>query len=61
MKISIEALDDAQLPDLDDLPEASDDVADAAETLPQPEVSTLSLSMPQMREELISIRSLLAV
>jgi DNA-binding transcriptional MerR regulator len=37
--------------------------ADAAEPveIPQPEVSTLALSMPQMRQELISIRGLLVV
>ena len=29
--------------------------------IPQPEVSTLALSMPQMRQELISIRGLLVV
>ena len=29
--------------------------------IPQPEVSTIALSMPQMRQELISIRGLLAV
>ena len=29
--------------------------------IPQPEVSTVALSMPQMRQELISIRGLLAV
>ena len=58
---ALEALDDAELPDLDDPIEAAGDVATEAAALPQPEVSTLTLSMPQMREELISIRSLLAV
>jgi DNA-binding transcriptional MerR regulator len=41
-------------------------VAEIVETeveaiIPAPEVSTVTLSMPQMRKELISIRSLLAV
>ena len=35
--------------------------AEPAAEVPQPEVSTLALSMPQMRQELISIRGLLAV
>ena len=56
---ALEALDDAELPDLDDPIEAAGDVATGAAALPQPEVSTLTLSMPQMREELMSIRSLL--
>jgi hypothetical protein len=29
--------------------------------IPRPDVSTLALSMPQMRQELISIRGLLAI
>ena len=58
---ALEALDYAELPDLDDLTETTDAVSAEAAALPQPEVSTLTLSMPQMREELISIRSLLAV
>jgi DNA-binding transcriptional MerR regulator len=33
----------------------------AAATIPQPEVSTIALSMPQIRQELISIRGLLVV
>jgi DNA-binding transcriptional MerR regulator len=33
----------------------------AAALMPQPEVSAIALSMPQMRQELISIRSLLAI
>ena len=36
-------------------------IAAEVEALPQPEVTTLSLSMPQMRQELLSIRGLLAV
>ncbi len=35
--------------------------ADASAAIPQPEVSTMALSMPQMRQELISIRGLLAI
>ena len=58
---ALEALDDAELPDLDDLNDATDDVAAEAAAVPQPEVAMLTLSMPQMREELISIRGLLAV
>ena len=33
----------------------------APNVIPQPEVSTIALSMPQMRQELISIRGLLAI
>jgi DNA-binding transcriptional MerR regulator len=35
--------------------------AEAATAIPQPEVSTIALSMQQMRQELISIRGLLVV
>ena len=35
--------------------------AEAAAAIPEPEVSTVALSMPQMRQELISIRGLLAI
>jgi len=35
--------------------------AEASAAIPQPEVSTIALSMQQMRQELISIRGLLAV
>ena len=60
---ALEALADAELlPDLEDLNELTDSPAPAEfANLPQPEVSTLTLSMSQMREELISIRSLLAL
>jgi DNA-binding transcriptional MerR regulator len=34
---------------------------EAPNAIPQPEVSTIALSMPQMRQELISIRGLLAI
>lgn len=58
-----EALDDAI--DLDEVIEGleaeHDVVAEAAPAIPQPEVSTIALSMPQMREELISIRGLLLI
>ena len=47
--------------DLDDvIEELQADAAEAA-AIPQPEVSTVALSMPQMRQELISIRGLLLV
>ncbi|MEO8808520.1 MAG: MerR family transcriptional regulator [Burkholderiaceae bacterium] len=58
---ALEAFDDAELPDLEDLVEPGEVVALDVSDLPQPEVSTLTLSMPQMREELVSIRSLLTV
>jgi DNA-binding transcriptional MerR regulator len=58
-------------PELDGEVAAADDAVDldamieeleaSAAAIPQPEVSTVALSMPQMREELISIRGLLAV
>jgi len=35
--------------------------AQEAKTIPQPEVTAITLSMPQMRQELISIRGLLIV
>lgn len=48
-----------------DLGEASEEglqtAPPEAQDIPQPEVSTIALSMPQMRQELISIRGLLAV
>ena len=57
------AQDDAL--DLDEIIEEleSEDAATAraAATIPQPEVATIALSMPQMRQELISIRGLLAI
>ena len=56
---ALEAPDDAEL-DSNDLIELQDPASAEAAALPQPEVSTLTLSMPQMRQELISIRSLLA-
>ena len=58
---ALEAFDDADLPDIEDVVELRDATPSELADLPQPEVSTLSLSMPQMREELISIRSLLTV
>ncbi len=58
---ALEAFDDADLPDIEDLVELRDATPSELADLPQPEVSTLSLSMPQMREELISIRGLLTV
>jgi DNA-binding transcriptional MerR regulator len=50
--------------DLDDVIEELQAGAEAsveADGIPQPEVSTIALSMPQMRQELISIRGLLAI
>ena len=55
--------------DLDDMIEALEaeeadghqTAVDAAASVPQPEVSTIALSLPQVRQELISIRGLLAV
>jgi DNA-binding transcriptional MerR regulator len=47
--------------DLDAVVEDLPGVAIKPVDLPQPEVSTIALSMPQMRQELISIRGLLAV
>jgi DNA-binding transcriptional MerR regulator len=58
---ALDAFDDADLPDIEDLVELRDATPSELADLPQPEVSTLTLSMPQMREELISIRSLLTV
>ena len=58
-----EAADEAI--DLDDVIEEleSEDAAAtlAATEIPQPEVTAITISMPQMRQELISIRSLLLV
>ncbi|MES2992649.1 MAG: MerR family transcriptional regulator [Pseudomonadota bacterium] len=48
--------------DLDEVIEALQSEGDDQPTaIPQPEVSTVALSLPQMRQELISIRGLLAV
>jgi DNA-binding transcriptional MerR regulator len=55
--------------DLDDIIEEleaeagadSAEAVDAAAVIPQPEVSTIALSIPQMRQELISIRGLLVI
>ena len=49
------------LVDADDMIEASPSEAVDMASIPQPEVATIALSMPQMRQELISIRGLLAV
>ena len=58
---ALETFDDAELPELEELTESTDMPSDELADLPQPEVSTLTLSMSQMREELISIRSLLVL
>jgi DNA-binding transcriptional MerR regulator len=47
--------------DLDEVIEALQSRAAPALEIPQPEVSTVALSMPQMRQELISIRGLLTL
>jgi DNA-binding transcriptional MerR regulator len=51
--------------DLDEVIEALEaggsSLAAGADAIPQPEVATIALSIAQMREELISIRSLLAI
>jgi DNA-binding transcriptional MerR regulator len=47
--------------DLDDVIEALQTGGEKLPEIPQPEVSTVALSLPQMRQELISIRGLLAV
>ena len=48
--------------DLDDvIQELEAEGAIAAAAIPLPEVSTMALSVPQMRQELISIRGLLAI
>jgi DNA-binding transcriptional MerR regulator len=46
---------------IDELEAGGAMAADAAAAIPQPEVSTMALSIPQMRQELISIRGLLAI
>lgn len=56
---------DAAIPvdaiDLDEMIEELQASADETAEIPQPEVSTVALSMRQMRQELISIRGLLLV
>ena len=47
--------------DLDEMIEALQAGTGETSGIPQPEVSSVALSMPQMRQELISIRSLLLV
>ena len=47
--------------DLDDVIDALQAGEDDAPEIPQPEVSTVALSLPQMRQELLSIRGLLAL
>jgi len=51
--------------DLDDVIEALEaeglEAANGAAKIPQPEVSTIALSVPQVRQELISIRGLLVI
>jgi DNA-binding transcriptional MerR regulator len=47
--------------DLDEMIEELEASASDATRTPQPEAPTVALSMPQMRQELISIRGLLAI
>ncbi len=47
--------------DLDEMIEELQATGDVSTDIPQPEVSIVALSMPQMRQELISIRGLLLV
>ena len=47
--------------DLDQMIEDLQAGAGGADVIPQPEVATVALSLPQMRQELISIRGLLLV
>jgi DNA-binding transcriptional MerR regulator len=47
--------------DLDEMIEQLQAGAEAPHEIPQPEVTTVALSLPQMRQELISIRGLLLV
>jgi DNA-binding transcriptional MerR regulator len=47
--------------DLEEVIEALQSEVDAPRDIPQPEVSSVALSLPQMRQELISIRGLLAL
>jgi DNA-binding transcriptional MerR regulator len=47
--------------DLEEMIEELQASAGAPEAIPQPEVATVALSLPQMRQELISIRGLLMV
>jgi DNA-binding transcriptional MerR regulator len=47
--------------DLDEMIEELQAATAGSEPIPQPEVATVALSLPQMRQELISIRGLLLV
>ena len=47
--------------DLDEMIEELQAHSDGHDAIPQPEVATVALSLPQMRQELISIRGLLMV
>jgi len=60
-ELSAEAVPADDALDLDEMIEELEASAGNAATIPQPEVATVALSMPQMRQELISIRGLLAV
>lgn len=47
--------------DLEEMIEELQAATGSVEAIPQPEVATVALSLPQMRQELISIRGLLVV
>ena len=60
-ELSGEALPADDAVDLDEMIEELEANASGAASIPQPEVSAVALSMLQMRQELISIRGLLAI
>ncbi len=60
-KVEVRATEDEDAIDLDRMIEELEAGAASAPVIPQPEVSTVALSLPQMRQELISIRGLLVV
>jgi DNA-binding transcriptional MerR regulator len=60
-ELSGEAVPADDAVDLDEMIEELEASAGGTAKIPQPEVATVALSMPQMRQELISIRGLLAV
>ena len=60
-KVEVGATEDEDAIDLDRMIEELEAGAASAPVIPQPEVSMVALSLPQMRQELISIRGLLVV
>ena len=59
--VSDERAAEIERAEIEDGVESASNVLDARLELPMPEVSTHALSMPQMRQELLSIRGLLSV